>query len=146
MNPDSDVVLIVEDDPDDQALLARAFKKAKVEVRLEFAQDGDAAIAFLSAAGSDPASLRPRVVLLDLKLPRRSGFEVLDWMKAHETLRRVPVVILTSSRESIDVVRAYDLGANSYLVKPARPDALLEMVQRIDAYWLGMNETAAQGR
>ncbi|MFC5086213.1 response regulator [Microvirga arabica] len=80
------------------------------------------------------------VVLLDLKLPRRSGFEVLEWIKGHPVLRRVPVIILTSSREDVDLKRAYDLGANSYLVKPARPEELLRMVEQIHAYWLGFNE------
>jgi two-component system response regulator len=134
-----DVVVIVEDNADDRMLLARAFKKAGVEVPLRFALDGEQALAVLSEAtlASGP---RPVVVLLDLQLPRLSGFEVLDWIKRHDALRRVPVIILTSSREPVDLERAYDLGANSYLVKPARPEALLEMVERIEAYWLNLNE------
>ncbi len=140
MNPHQDVVLVVEDDPDDQNLIARAFKKAKVEVPLRFANDGDQAVTFLADTLQDAMTLRPVVVLLDLKLPRRSGFEVLEWVKQHETLKRVPVVVLTSSREAVDLERAYDLGANSYLVKPTRPEALLHMVESIDAYWLGLNE------
>jgi CheY-like chemotaxis protein len=140
MNPTDDLILIVEDNPDDRDLLARAFRKAKVETPLHFAVDGDEALAFLDGAGSVPDRPRPVVVLLDLKLPRRSGFEVLEWIKGHPILRGVPVIILTSSRENIDLKRAYDLGANSYLVKPARPDELLRMVEQIDAYWLGLNE------
>lgn len=145
MTPDKGAVLIVEDSPDDRDLLSRAFRKAQVEASLIFAADGVEAVEILEAAatggGPDLA-----VVLLDLKLPRMSGFEVLARMKAHGTLRRLPVVILTSSRESVDLVQAYDLGANSYLVKPARPDALLRLVQQIDAYWLGLNEPAAPPR
>lgn len=147
MNADQDLVLVVEDEADDQALLARAFRKAKVNVPLRFANDGEEAITFLAGL---PERERPGtrlvVVLLDLKLPRRSGFEVLDWMKRHETLRRVPIVILTSSGENTDMERAYDLGANSYLIKPTRPDALLRMVTQIDAYWLGLNELPARRR
>lgn len=146
MNPRQDVVLVVEDDPDDRNLIARAFRKANVEVPLHFANDGDQALTFLDRTAADPGSLQPVVVLLDLKLPRRSGFEVLAWVKAHTTLRRVPVVILTSSREGADLARAYDLGANSYLVKPTRPDALLQMIATIDAYWLTLNEAAGTDR
>ena len=142
MNSEQDVVLIVEDDPDDQALLQRAFKKAGVAVPIRFARDGEEAVAVLTEVANDAASARPSVVLLDLMLPRRSGFEVLEWMKRHPRLRRVPVVILTSSGESSDLERAYDLGANSYLVKPALPSALQQMVAKIDAFWLSLNERA----
>ncbi len=140
MSPGNDLILIVEDDPDDRELLARAFRKAKVALPLRFAVDGDEAVAFLGEAIAGPAQPRPVVILLDLKLPRRSGFEVLDWIKQHPILRRIPVIILTSSRESIDLERAYDLGANSYLVKPARPDELLRMIEQIHSYWLDLNE------
>jgi CheY-like chemotaxis protein len=140
MSPVNDLVLIVEDDPDDRELLARAFRKAKVALPLRFAVDGDEAVAFLGEVITAPTQPRPVVILLDLKLPRRSGFEVLDWIKQHPILRRIPVIILTSSRESIDLERAYDLGANSYLVKPARPDELLRMIEQIHSYWLDLNE------
>jgi DNA-binding response OmpR family regulator len=133
-------MLIVEDDPDDLALLRRAFSKAAVDARYDVATDGDAAIAALEQAAA--AGERPRVVLLDLKLPRRSGFEVLEWIRAHLELRRTPVVILTSSDTNRDLTRAYDLGANSYLVKPVLPSALTAMVANIDAYWLKMNAAA----
>jgi CheY-like chemotaxis protein len=146
MNPDVDMVLVVEDNGDDRALLARAFRKAGVAVPVRYATDGDEAVAALAESAADPTRPRPAVVLLDLKLPRRSGFEVLGWMRAQPGLRRVPVVILTSSNENVDLQRAYDLGANSYLVKPARPEALLEMVERIDAYWLRLNQVASSGR
>ena len=145
MSPDEGVVLIVEDDADDRELLARAFKKAGIAVPLRFAKDGDEAIAFLGTVSADTSQAAPSIVLLDLKLPRRSGFEVLEWIKGTARLRRIPVIILTSSRENVDLERAYDLGANSYLVKPARPEALREMVEQINAYWLGLNEMAVQG-
>ncbi|WP_262269919.1 response regulator [Microvirga yunnanensis] len=78
-----------------------------------------------------------------MRLPRRSGFEVLEWVKGYPVLRRVPVIILTSSREDVDLRRAYDLGANSYLVKPARSEDLLRMVEQIHGHWLGLNQAAA---
>lgn len=133
-------MLIVEDDPDDLALLKRAFAKAAIDPSYAVATDGDAAIAALDAAAARGTA--PKLVLLDLKLPRRSGFEVLQWMRAHVTLRRVPVVILTSSSINGDLARAYDLGANSYLVKPVVPSALTAMVAQIDAYWLRLNAVA----
>jgi CheY-like chemotaxis protein len=135
-------ILVVEDDPDDRDLLARAFRKAGVAMPLRFAVDGDEAVAYLGAAVDDLPESGLAVILLDLKLPRRSGFEVLEWVKGHPVLRRVPVIILTSSREDVDLRRAYDLGANSYLVKPARPEDLLRMVEQIHAYWLGLNQAA----
>ncbi|WP_262297688.1 response regulator [Microvirga sesbaniae] len=135
-------ILVVEDNPDDRDLLARAFRKAGIAMPLRFAVNGEEAVASLEGAHGGALGASPAVILLDLKLPGRSGFEVLEWIKAHPVLRRVPVIILTSSRESIDLKRAYDLGANSYLVKPARSDDLLRMVEQIHAYWLGLNQAA----
>jgi CheY-like chemotaxis protein len=141
--PLQDVIVIVEDDPDDRHLLARAFRKLGTSVPLRFASDGDEAVALLSeVVASADLRLRPIVILLDLKLPRRSGFEVLSWVKAQPELRRIPVVILTSSREQSDLKQAYDLGANSFLVKPSQPQALHTLVEQVNAYWLGHNEVA----
>ena len=142
MTTGGSTILVVEDNPDDRDLLARAFKKAGIAMPLRFAVDGDEAVAYLEGAHGEALVSSPAVILLDLKLPRRSGFEVLEWIKAHPVLRRVPVIILTSSRENVDLRRAYDLGANSYLVKPARSDDLLRMVEQIHAYWLGLNQAA----
>lgn len=140
-------VLIVEDDPDDRHMIARAFRKANVEAELDFAEDGDQALAYLDGTlRAEGGASIPSVILLDLKLPRRSGFEVLAYLKEDGPLRRVPVVILTSSRESTDLVRAYDLGANSYLVKPVRPDALLQIAAQVDSYWLRLNEAPGRPR
>lgn len=138
-----DVIVVVEDDPDDRHLLARAFKKAGTSVPLRFATDGDEAVALLDGMTSATAdAARPIVILLDLKLPRRSGFEVLDWLKAHPTLCTTPVVVLTSSREQMDLSRAYALGANSYLVKPTQPQALQSLVAEVNSYWVSLNEPA----
>ena len=138
--PVYDTVLIVEDNADDRALLARAFNRLDASPALTFAEDGQQALDLLGPNSGEAGALR--LILLDLKLPRRSGFEVLEHVKGHPDLRRVPVVILTSSRETVDLKRAYDLGANSYLVKPAAPRALAELVARVNTYWLETNEDA----
>lgn len=138
---DVPTMLIVEDNPDDLDLLKRAIRRAAIEVRYDVATDGDAAVEALERVIESGDRL-PRVMLLDLKLPRRSGFEVLEWMKSNPPVRRVPVVVLTSSETSSDLARAYDLGANSYLVKPVSATALTEMVEQIGAYWLRLNAVA----
>lgn len=136
-------ILLVEDDPDDVVLISRALRNAKIANPVHEVADGDEAIAYLSGAdrfadrNSHPL---PVLVLLDLKLPRRDGFEVLRWIRAQPGLRRLPVVVLTSSRETVDVNRAYDEGANAYLVKPVTFDALLELVRGVDAFWLVLSE------
>jgi CheY-like chemotaxis protein len=136
-------VLLVEDDPNDVLLTQRAFRKLGVPLDLQIAGDGDAAVAYLSGAGDYADRQRfplPALVLLDLKLPRRSGLEVLEWRRGRSPLDRIPVVVLTSSRESTDVNTAYQRGANSYLVKPVSFEAMLEMMKTINVYWLVMNE------
>jgi CheY-like chemotaxis protein len=141
--PLEDVIVVIEDDPDDRHLLARAFKKLGSNVPLRFACDGDEAVALLSeVVSSTDQRMRPVVILLDLKLPRRSGLEVLAWVKEQPALRRIPVVVLTSSREQSDLKEAYDLGANSVLVKPSQPQALHSLIEQVNSYWLGYNEMA----
>jgi CheY-like chemotaxis protein len=136
-------ILLVEDDANDVILIRRAFAKAGIKNPVHAVEDGDAAVAYLAGEGTyadrgdHPL---PGVVLLDLKLPRRSGLEVLEWVRQSSTLRRLPIVVLTSSRESADVNRAYDLGANSYLVKPVGFDALTDLVRLLQGYWVGWNE------
>ena len=137
-------VLVVEDNPDDAFLIRRAFKRAyPQDVELELVDDGEAAVAYLEAAEAAAAAGNPRVpdlVLLDLKLPRMSGLEVLRWLRGRARLRRLPVVVLTSSRHRQDIDRAYDLGANSYLVKPVSTDAAREISSAMGLYWLRLNE------
>jgi CheY-like chemotaxis protein len=135
-------ILIVEDNPTDVMLIRRAFTRANVGNPVRIVTDGDAAVQYLAGEGAytDRAEHPlPAVMLLDLKLPRRSGLEVLQWVRAHTPLRRLPVVVLTSSNQSHDINRAYDFGANSYLVKPVEFDDLKEMLGKIDVYWIGLN-------
>lgn len=137
-------ILLVEDDTNDVLLIGRAFRKANIANPIQVVSDGEAAVRYLSGeeayADRDRYPL-PMLMLLDLKLPRRSGLEVLEWVRQQPKLRRIPVVVLTSSRENIDVNRAYDLGANSYLVKPVAFDGLLNMVKALNQYWLIINES-----
>ena len=143
MTASSTAILLVEDDANDVLLIRRAFAKAAITNPVHNVEDGDAAVAYLAGEGSyadrDDHPL-PAVVLLDLKLPRRSGLEVLEWVRRDPGLRRLPIVVLTSSRESSDVNRAYDLGANSYLVKPVAFDALTDLVRILQGYWVAWNE------
>lgn len=143
---DTSVVLLVEDNPDDSDLIAYAFREVGIANPLTIVDDGDKAVAYLH--GEAPFADRgehplPGVVLLDLKLPRRSGFEVLADIRSVATTRRIPVVVLTSSNQEADIGRAYDLGANSYLIKPIGRDALIAMVKSIDDFWIKLNQTAA---
>jgi CheY-like chemotaxis protein len=130
-------VLLVEDDGNDVLLVRRAFRRAGLAARIEVAGDGEAAVAYLAQTQTEGA---PGLVLLDLKLPRRPGLDVLGWLRQQPGLRRLPVVVLTSSRESTDINRAYDLGANSFLVKPVGFAELLEMVRTLGVYWLQLNQ------
>jgi len=136
-------ILIVEDNPTDVMLIRRAFAKLNIANPVQVVGDGDRAVAYLSGVDgyADRAQFPlPAFVLLDLKLPRRSGLEVLAWLRAQAGLRRLPVVMLTSSRQSGDVNRAYDLGANSYLVKPVEFDDLQQLLGTINSYWIDYNE------
>lgn len=135
-------ILLVEDDQNDVLLIKRAFQKVNIANPIIVLGDGEQAIAYL--AGREPYAKRslPILMLLDLKLPRKSGHEVLEWLRQQQRLRRLPVVVLTASSESSDVNRAYDLGANSYLVKPVTFDALVEMVKTLNMYWLILNKCA----
>lgn len=143
MNLPPYTVLLAEDNSTDALMVQRAFKKAKLTTPVQVVEDGDKAVAYLGGHG--PYADRekhplPVLLLLDLKLPRRSGMEVLQWLRQQPVLKRLPVIVLTSSQDSTDVNRAYDLGANSYLVKPAGFNPLLEMMKTLGLYWLVMNE------
>lgn len=136
-------ILLVEDNPDDIELIKYAFDKAGIDRPLIVVQDGDAAVAYLEGDGSYTNRLHhplPTLILLDIKLPKRSGFEVLGFVRHQATTRYTPVVMLTSSNQTDDIKRAYEIGANSYLIKPVRQDALIEMVRSLNMYWLDLNQ------
>lgn len=136
-------ILLVEDDSNDVLLIERTFSQSKVDIPLRVVRDGDDAVTYLLGEGMyrDRSQYPlPSLVLLDLKLPRRSGLEVLEWMRQQPVIRRIPVVVLTSSRENTDIDRAYELGVNSYLQKPVSYDALHELVRALDIYWLKFNQ------
>lgn len=140
-------ILLVEDSRDDAALITRALRRAGATEELTVIGDGEAAIAYLQRCFGgeeepDAAARHPGLVLLDLKLPRRSGFEVLEFMRGFGPTRRLPVAVLTSSNQESDIRRAYDLGANSYLVKPVDSEALLCMMGTLHAYWMQFNRSA----
>lgn len=146
---DRGTILLVEDEPIDVLTIRRALQKAQVTNPMQVVGDGDAAVAYLG--GEPPYADRaayplPIVILLDLKLPRRSGLEVLAWLRAQPVLKRLPVIVLTSSREDEDINRAYELGANSYLVKPVELQALVEMMRSVRSYWLVHSELPSAAR
>jgi CheY-like chemotaxis protein len=136
-------ILLVEDSSTDILLIQRAFKQANVHNPIRIVKDGDEAVSYLSGENGYRDRARfplPALILLDLKLPRRHGLEVLTWLKEQPGIKRIPVVVLTSSREDKDIDRAYDLGVNSYLVKPVKSDALNHLIETINSYWLRSNE------
>ena len=136
-------LLLIEDDSNDIFLIKRAFQRANFTVPVNVVNDGDAAVGYLegTAEYGDRATYPlPSLIVLDLKLPRRSGLEVLEWIRAQPGLRRIPVIALTSSQESADIDRAYEGGINSYLVKPVTFDDLSDMAQSIERYWLKINQ------
>jgi CheY-like chemotaxis protein len=136
------LILLVEDNPDDELLTLRALKKANVANRIEVARDGAEAIDFVFSegkyAGRDTNDV-PALVLLDLKLPKISGLQVLERIRGDERTKRIPVVILTSSTEQIDVQSGYDLYANGFVSKPVNFQEFSEDVQRLGFYWLLVN-------
>lgn len=135
-------VLLVEDNPRDAELTIRALKRHNLANQLFHVQDGAEALDFLFGRGKyegRPSSAMPKVILLDLKLPKVSGLEVLRLMKQDPRLRTVPVVIITSSAEDPDMQAAYRLGANSYVVKPVKFDEFMEAMSRLGVYWLLLN-------
>ena len=137
------LILLVEDNPDDEALAIRALKKSNLANEIAVARDGVEALDFLFCEGihadRDPHDV-PVVVLLDLKLPKIDGLEVLKRVKADERTRRLPVVIMTSSSEEQDIISSYDLGANSYIRKPVDFNKFTDAVAQLGLYWLVLNE------
>jgi two-component system response regulator len=132
-------ILLVEDNPDDEALTIRAFRKNSIRNEIVVARDGVEALDLLFGRNGR-AALRPQVVLLDLKLPRIDGLEVLRQIRADPAGVTLPVVVLTSSREEHDIVSGYRLGCNSYVRKPVNFDQFVEAARQLGLYWLRLNE------
>lgn len=141
MNPSSahlPPIMLVEDNPMDLDLTLRAFSKKRFANNILIARDGEEALGFMARwDAGDPV---PAVILLDINMPKVSGLEVLRQLKAHERFRRIPVVMLTSSREDRDLKTAYDLGVNSYIEKPVSFSKFMEVANHIELYWCVLNE------
>jgi two-component system response regulator len=133
------VILLVEDNPDDEALTLRALKKNNIMNHVVVARDGEEALNYL--LGPDSANnLTPQVILLDLKLPKLDGLEVLKRIRANEQTKLLPVIVLTSSNEDQDLLNSYDSGANSYIRKPVDFTQFIAAVQQLGLYWLVLNQ------
>ncbi len=144
----SKVILLVEDNPDDEVLTRRALKKNNISNEVVVTRDGVQALDYLFGRGAYEGrdlSIMPQVVLLDLKLPKIDGLEVLRRLRADGRTRLLPVVVLTSSREQQDLVDSYGYGANSYIRKPVDFAQFLEAVRQLGLYWLVLNETPPHG-
>ncbi len=144
MNETSSIeLLLVEDNPQDLELTLRALRKGNITNRIEVARDGAEALDFLFCEGAHAARSindKPKVVLLDLKLPKMDGLDVLRRIKSDPRTRSIPVVVLTSSREQSDLIESYELGVNSYIVKPVNFESFTKAVQDLGLYWLLLNQ------
>lgn len=131
-------ILLVEDNPMDVDLTVRAFRRRKLMSEIQVARDGEEALAYIERW--DKGAQVPAVILLDVKLPRVDGLDVLRAIKAHSTYCTIPIVMLTSSAEDVDIQTAYQLGANSYIVKPVDFEKFMEVAQQIEVYWTVLNQ------
>jgi chemotaxis family two-component system response regulator Rcp1 len=131
-------ILLVEDNPGDVRLTIEALKEGKVRNNLNVARDGVEAVAYLRREGPFAQAVRPDLILLDLNLPRKDGREVLAEIKDDATLRRIPVVVLTTSKAEEDILRTYDLHANCYITKPVDLEQFIQVVRSIDDFWLSI--------
>ena len=136
-------ILLVEDNPDDEELVLRSLRKANLANEVLVARDGAEALDVLYGEQSRPETLLPALVLLDLKLPKVGGIDVLRRIRAEESTRLLPVVILTSSSEDEDIMRSYESGANSYVRKPVNFGEFADAVQRLGLYWMLVNSVPA---
>lgn len=131
-------ILLVEDNPGDVRLTMEAMRESKMRNRVTVVGDGEQALDYLQRRGRYAQAIRPDLILLDLNLPKKDGREVLQEIKAIEELRRIPVVVLTTSKAEEDICRTYDLHANCYITKPMDLDRFIEVVQQIEGFWLSI--------
>ena len=139
-------ILLVEDNPGDIRLTQEAFKDGKLLNKLHVVEDGMEALAFLNREGKYTDAPRPELILLDLNLPRKDGRDVLAEIKVDRDLKRIPVVILTTSRSEEDILRSYDLNANCYITKPVELDKFIEIVKSIEDFWLTIVKLPTEGK
>lgn len=137
-------IMLVEDNPGDVRLIVEAMKDKKMRNNLHVVEDGIEALAFLRQEGKYADAPRPDLILLDLSLPKKDGREVLAEIKADENLRRIPVVILTTSRAEEDILKAYDLNANCYVTKPVDLDQFIKVVKFVKEFWLTIVKLPAE--
>lgn len=141
------VILLVEDNPDDEELTRLALQESNLTNQLFVARDGQEALEWLFCEGQhadrEPCFI-PSLILLDLKLPKKTGLEVLEAIRSNERTRRMPVVILTSSKEEQDVIHGYNLGANSYIQKPVDFEQFTQAIRQLGVYWMVLNEPPPQ--
>ena len=139
------IIMLVEDNPDDEALTMRALKKNNIMNEVVVARDGAEALDYFFGEGKETRPL-PQIILLDLKLPKVDGLEVLKRIRTEERTHLMPVVVLTSSKEEKDVIESYNLGANSYIRKPVDFNQFTEAVKQLELYWLVLNESPLKER
>jgi len=141
------IILLVEDNPDDEELTVRALQRNNIRNQVVIARDGAEALDYLFGTGKyagRDTNAQPQVILLDLKLPKVDGLDVLRRLRAHDKTKHLPVVVLTSSKQDEDIVTSYNLGANSYVRKPVDFTQFSEAVRHLHLYWLVLNEVAAK--
>jgi two-component system, chemotaxis family, response regulator Rcp1 len=138
-------ILLVEDNPGDVRLTEEALQEGKVRINMVSVADGVEAMDFLRKTGRYPDAFRPDLILLDLNLPKKSGFEVLDEIKVDEDLKRIPVVVLTTSQAEQDIIKSYNLHANAFISKPVGLDKFLSVVKAIEDFWIEIVRLPSNG-
>ncbi len=139
-SPRSITILLAEDDPDDRLLVKEAFEENHLLNVLEIVEDGEELMNYLHKKGDYHSKPVPNLILLDLNMPRKNGTEAIKEIKADAALRRIPIVVLTTSKAEEDIIKTYDLGVNSFIVKPVTFDSLVDLVRELGKYWFQIVE------